>query len=269
MELKARITFYNPVLPSTFLFILASTDKLIRNAIKKILVSSLLPAIDKKSFPSSLSGNNLLPEYARVLSSAYLERKEERYYFLSLLANCANSLLHLEAGNSVCRCKFFTRGCLSKISQFKEGNINKRSGTLPLSATPPVLNNIEKRWNAEEITELKIIKPDFFSFSSLFLPLLFKQWQDSEEKYRVTKLSSLLFFILPWYFYLESFSSRINIIHLGFHLNFHPQTWFPYSKRTFPQIKPSSIIVSNRRVYSRVVLLQGYGLNHFQVFYPW
>lgn len=154
--------------------------------------SCLLPAIDKKSFPSSLSGNNLLPEYARVLSSAYLERKEERYYFLSLLANCANSLLHLEAGNSVCRCKFFTRGCLSKISQFKEGNINKRSGTLPLSATPPVLNNIEKRWNAEEITELKIIKPDFFSFS-LFLPLLFKQWQDSEEKYRVTKLSSYYF----------------------------------------------------------------------------
>lgn len=76
------------------------------------------------------------------------------------------------------------------------------------------------------------------------------------------KVIELLFFILPWYFYLESFSSRINIIHLGFHLNFHPQTWFPYSKRTFPQIKPSSIIVSNRRVYSRVVLLQGYGLNH-------
>lgn len=69
------------------------------------------------------------------------------------------------------------------------------------------------------------------------------------------------------YFYLESFSSRI-IISVGFHLNFQnldPKTSFPYSKRTFLQIKLSSIIVSNRRVYS-VVLFQGYGLNYGEPF---
>lgn len=83
------------------------------------------------------------------------------------------------------------------------------------------------------------------------------------ENYFFFFLSSYRIFLFRKFFVKDYYICRFPS-QLPFQ-NLDPKTSFPYSKRTFLQIKLSSIIVSNRRVYS-VVLFQGYGLNYGEPF---